>query len=91
MGQSRSHKAQNRDYKREYANYQGKPEQVHNRSLRNTARRQYEASHGALPPTMDVDHRTPIVKGGSNAPSNTRPLGRSANRSFRRTRTAGMK
>lgn len=91
MAQSRSHKAQNRDFQREYKNYQSRPEQIHNRSLRNQARREYEKTHGNLPTTTDVDHRTPLIKGGSNAPSNTRALGRSLNRSFRRTRTAGMK
>ncbi len=31
-----------RDYKKEYANYQGKPEQIANRADRNSARRQME-------------------------------------------------
>lgn len=39
----------------------------------------------------DVDHKNPIVKGGSNDRSNLRVKSDNANRSFRRTRNAGMK
>lgn len=91
MAQSRSHKAQTRNYKKEYQNYQGTPVQIHNRSLRNQARRAYEAAHGNLPTTTDVNHINPLIKGGSNAGSNTNALSRHNNRSFPRTRRAGMK
>lgn len=91
MAQSRAHKQQVRNYTLEYANYQGKPEQVHNRSLRNQARREYEKANGSLPHAMDVDHRHPLIKGGTNAPSNLRLRSEHANRSFPRTRNAGMK
>lgn len=91
MAQSRAHKAQNRNYKKEYQNYQGTPQQIHNRSLRNTARAAYEKVHGNLPTKVDVDHIQPLIKGGSNAGSNTRARPNSVNRSFRRTRTAGMR
>ena len=40
---------------------------------------------------MDVDHIRPIVKGGSNDRSNMRVKSASDNRSFARTKTAGMK
>lgn len=39
----------------------------------------------------DVDHRTPISKGGSNARSNLRSRPDNVNRSFPRTRRAGMR
>lgn len=91
MAQSRAHRQQIRNYAQEYANYQGQPEQIHNRGMRNAARRTYEKAQGPLPSKVDVDHRQPLVKGGSNDLSNLRARDRSANRSFPRTRTAGMK
>lgn len=39
----------------------------------------------------DIDHKTPLVKGGSNSTSNLRPRSQHANRSFARTKNAGMK
>lgn len=51
----------------------------------------YEKEHGNLPSSMDVDHSVPIVRGGGNDPSNTRAVSRRTNRSFPRTRRAGMK
>lgn len=38
----------------------------------------------------DVDHRKPLVKGGNNTRISLRVRSRSANRSFKRTRNAGM-
>ena len=51
----------------------------------------YETSHGDQPTSMDVDHRTPIVRGGRNDAVNLRAVSRGSNRSFRRTRSARMK
>jgi hypothetical protein len=81
-----------RDYKKEYANYQGKPEQIANRSARNSARRQLE-NKGVVRKGdgLDVDHKKPIVKGGGNGVGNLRAIPKSANRSFARTKSAGMK
>jgi hypothetical protein len=81
-----------RNYKSEYKNYQGTPEQIANRSNRNSARAAL-AKDGRVSKGdgMDVDHKKPIAKGGSNAPSNLRAVPKSANRSFARTRTARMK
>jgi len=39
----------------------------------------------------DVDHKTPIAKGGGNGSGNLRAVPKSANRSFARTKTARMK
>ncbi|CAB5220150.1 HNHc domain containing protein [uncultured Caudovirales phage] len=81
-----------RDYKKEYANYQGKPEQIANRAERNAARAAM-AKKGVVHKGdgLDVDHKTPIVKGGGNGAGNLRAIPKSANRSFARTRNAGMK
>ena len=87
---SRSNKS-GRNYRAEYDNYQGKPEQIKNRAERNAARASYEKKNGDLPRTVDVDHKQPIVKGGGNSPGNLRAHSQKANRSFKRTRTAGMK
>jgi hypothetical protein len=81
-----------RDYKKEYANYQGRPEQIAKRAERNAARRQMEKK-GVVHKGdgLDVDHKTPIAKGGGNGGGNLRAIPKSANRSFARTRSAGMK
>lgn len=81
-----------RDYKAEYAKYQGTPEQIKNRAERNAARAAMEKK-GLVKKGdgKDVDHRKPIVKGGGNTAGNLRVVSASANRSFPRTRTAGMK
>jgi 5-methylcytosine-specific restriction endonuclease McrA len=81
-----------RDYKKEYANYQGKPEQIKNRAERNAARREM-AAKGAVRKGdgMDVDHKVPIAKGGGNSSGNLRVVGKSANRSFPRTKSGKMR
>ncbi len=80
-----------RRYDLEYRDYGGKPEQIKKTGQRVQARRDYEKANGNLPSTVDVDHKKPIVKGGTNAPSNLRAVPRSKNRSFARTKNAGMK
>ena len=81
-----------RDYKKEYANYQGKPDQIKKRAERNAARREL-AKSGVVHKGdgREVDHKKPLVKGGTNARSNLRAIPASQNRSFARTKTAGMK
>ena len=66
-----------RNYKKEYEEYQGKPEQIHNRSLRNQARRKMGLAKGD---PREVDHKKPLSKGGSNAKSNLRAVSRTENR-----------
>ena len=82
-----------RNYKEEYENYQGKPEQIKRRSFRNKARRALEkAGLVHKGDGKDVDHIKPLAKGGAPLDrSNLRPTSQHANRSFRRTRTARMK
>jgi hypothetical protein len=71
-----------RDYKKEYQNYQGKPEQIANRSDRNKARRVMEKKVGsAALKGKDVDHKKRLMAGGSNSVSNLRLQSPSVNRS----------
>lgn len=80
-----------RNYKQEYQNYQGKPEQIDNRAQRNAARREM-MKKGVVSKGdgMDVDHKRPISKGGGNA-GNLRVVSKSANRSFPRTKSGAMR
>jgi hypothetical protein len=66
-----------RDYKREYEQYHAKPEQVENRSLRNQARKKLGLSKGD---PREVDHKTPLSRGGGNDHANLRAVSRTINR-----------
>lgn len=81
-----------RNYKAEYNNYQGSPEQIKKRAMRNAARREMEKK-GVVSKGdgKDVDHKQPLVKGGGNGNGNLRVVPKSVNRSFARTKRAGMK
>jgi hypothetical protein len=81
-----------RNYEKEYENYQGKPEQIHNRALRNKARAQM-VKKGKVHKGdgMDVDHKKPLIKGGGTSLSNLRIQTDNNNRSFKRTKKAGYK
>lgn len=81
-----------RDYKKEYEAYDGTPEVKKKRAMRNAARRQ-AIRDGTVSKGdgMDIDHKKPLAKGGSNAKSNLRPVPKAENRSFARTKTARMK
>lgn len=80
-----------RDYKKEYNNYQGKPEQLKNRATRNNARRQaLKAGRVSKGDSKDVDHKVKLIKGGSNKVSNLRVVDKSVNRSFPRNKKAGV-
>ena len=81
-----------RNYLQEYARYQGKPDQIKRRSMRNKARRKLmKEGRVHKGDGMDVDHKTPIVKGGGNSDKNLRVKTDNANRSFPRTLKARMK
>jgi len=64
-----------RNYKKEYADYHGKPEQIKNRSKRNQAARKKNCPKG-----QEVDHKVPLSKGGSNKGKNLKCVSRKANR-----------
>jgi hypothetical protein len=80
-----------RDYKKEYENYQGKPDQIKKRAMRNAARSEM-AKKGKVSKGdgKDVDHVKPLAKGGNNG-TGLRVVDKSKNRSFARTKSAGMK
>ena len=70
-----------RDYKKEYAEYHGKPEQIANRAERVKARRVMEKTGAATKGDgKDVDHIKPMRAGGTSAKGNLRMRSKSANR-----------
>jgi len=69
--------AKERDYKQEYRDYHGKPEQIANRSARNQARSKLGLQVGD---PREADHKVPLSKGGSNSTRNLRAVARSTNR-----------
>lgn len=71
-----------RNYKREYAEYQGKPEQIKHREERNKARAE-ETKRLGHKPAGDVAHIRPLAGGGSNSLSNARVESVAKNRSWR--------
>jgi hypothetical protein len=81
-----------RNYKNEYQNYQGRPDQIKKRSMRNKARRKLmKEGRVHKGDGKDVDHKTPISQGGGNSDSNLRVQSDNANRSFPRDKFAKMK
>jgi hypothetical protein len=80
-----------RDYKAEYAKYQGTPKQLAAQSERHKARRAYEKANGVLPDSVDVDHKKALSKGGTSTVGNLQAATRGTNRSFARTKTGAMK
>ncbi len=69
-----------RDYKHEYAEYQGKPEQIKHRAERNASHARAEKAAGH-PLSGDVAHIKPLAGGGSNSGSNERVESDHKNRS----------
>lgn len=79
-----------RDYKKEYSNYQGKPEQVKRRASRNAARAtMVKGGLAKKGDGKDVDHKNGNPK--DNKKSNLRMTTKTANRSFPRNSKAGKK
>jgi len=66
-----------RDYKKEYDDFHGKPEQKKSRAKRNSARKKMGLKKGD---GMEVDHKKPLSKGGSNGEKNLRAVKRKTNR-----------
>lgn len=83
---------EDRNLRREYDNYQGKPEQIKRRAERNAARRALMKT-GAVHKGdgKDVDHVRALSKGGTNSRSNLRVRSASSNRSFSRNPDHTMK
>jgi hypothetical protein len=69
-----------RNYKKEYRDFQGKPEQIKRRAERNTARaKMVSAGRVRKGDGKDVDHRDRNT--ANNSKSNLRVMSKSANRS----------
>lgn len=81
-----------RDYKAEYKNYDGTPAVKKKRAQRNKARRMLERE-GVVHKGdgKDVDHITPLGKGGTTVRSNLRAKPAAANRSFKRKSDGSQK
>ena len=81
-----------RDYRRDYDKYQGRPEQIKNRSSRNKARALLAKAKGeAAVSGKDVGHAKAISKGGTNNLANLFAQDKSENRSFSRKPNGKMK
>lgn len=73
-----------RNYKKEYETYQGKPEQIKKRDMRNAARRAaMKAGKVRKGDGKDVDHIKALDKGGTNK-TGLRVVSKETNRSFAR-------
>lgn len=81
-----------RDYAREVALYTSKPEVKKKRAAQNAARA--DAMKRGLVHKgdgKDVDHKTPLSKGGTNSRGNLRVVSASSNRSFARNKDGSLK
>jgi len=79
-----------RNYKSEYENYQGKPEQIKRRGSRNKARAEMiKAGKASKGDGKDIGHKdgNPL----NDKMSNYKSESKSSNRSFPRTKTAKKK
>jgi hypothetical protein len=81
-----------RNYRREYETYQGSEQQKKNRAARNAARAKL-MKKGLVKKGdgMDVDHKTPLSKGGNNKGGNLRVQTAHNNRSFARKKDHSIK
>ena len=81
-----------RNYAKEYANYDGTPEVKKKRAQRNKARRILERE-GVVHKGdgKDVDHKTPLSKGGTTVRSNLKAVPATKNRSYKRNSDGSMK
>lgn len=74
-----------RNYRKEYDEYHGKPEQIRKRAQRNSARAKLEkAGKVKKGDGKVVDHKTPIRKGGGNGPGNLRVASKKKNAGWRK-------
>jgi hypothetical protein len=73
------------EYDKKYnAAYEARPEQVKNREARNLAR-QHALKAGVVHKgdSKDIDHKKPLIDGGSNSKSNQRVVSEKTNRGWR--------
>ena len=81
-----------RDFKAEYANYDGTEKVKKRRAMRNAARNKL-LKEGKVHKGdgLDVDHRLEMSQGGTNARSNLKAVPASKNRSFARKKDGSRK
>jgi hypothetical protein len=81
-----------RPYKHEYETYDGTETVKKKRAQRNKARRMLERE-GVVHKGdgKDVDHKTPLSKGGTTTRSNLRAVPASKNRSVKRNKDSSLK
>jgi hypothetical protein len=81
-----------RKYRQEYKTSQSSEDEKKRRAARNAARNKLE-DEGRVKKGdgKDIDHKKPLIKGGGNGKSNLRVVSKSVNRSFARTKNAGMR
>lgn len=81
-----------RPYAKEYREYDGTEAVKKKRAQRNKARRMLERE-GVVHKGdgKDVDHKTPLSKGGTTARSNLRAVPASKNRSVKRNKDSSLK
>jgi hypothetical protein len=81
-----------RDYARENEKYNSRPDVIKKRVARNAARREMtKAGLVHKGDGKDVDHKTPLSKGGTGKRSNLRVVSRSKNTSFSRNKDGSLK
>ena len=77
-----------RNYRKEYDNYHGQPDQIKRRDSRNAARNSLK-KRGVPVNGKDVAHKNGNPK--DNRPTNLKVVSKTKNRSYPRTKTAGKK
>ena len=79
-----------RNYRKEYDNYHGKPEQIKRRNARNAARsKMVKAGAAKKGDGKDVAHRNGNPR--DNRRGNLKVVSKTSNRSYARTRTSGKR
>ena len=81
-----------RDYKKERASYDSKPKVMAANRARKKAR--YDMEKAGKVKKFDgkqIDHKTPLSKGGSNKKSNLRVVSGRTNMSYKRNKDGSMK
>jgi hypothetical protein len=83
-----------RNYKKEYASQKKRGESgtgSNSGSAKRHRLRRLLLKKKRVAPGQDVDHITPLSKGGGNTPSNAKAVSPSKNRSFKRNSDGSMK
>lgn len=93
-GRMPSGKGYERDYAREYAGQKARGESGTGSESGNAKRKRLRRAvlkRRSIPKGEEVDHVRPLAHGGSNTVENARVVDAGKNRSFPRTKSAGMR